>query len=472
MARILSQIEHIIVVMLENRSFDNMCGWLYRDAPPPANFLPVTTSSRPYQGLRNDLFNPVDESYFTSGSGQTWNIFPRANATDMPNPDPEEGFCDVNSQLFGTESPNENPKWPNLGFVIDYKKATGTSTPVQIMEPFAPDQVSVISALARNFAVCDEWYCSVPSETWPNRSFFHSGTSNGHVVNGEHPNPFQWNVRTIFNVLEDIKVTWKVYTAAENPVPSLTFLMSPQLWPYALSRFTRFGDFLKDCAKGSLPQYSFVEPSFVKDPNDEHPPHDVVAGEQFLFQIWQAISKSPLWAKTLLLITYDEHGGTYDHVMPPWGAACPDNASNPGEKGFTFNRFGIRVPLVAVSPWIQAGTVFRTDSASGVPYDHTSMLATLRDWLGIPADKMLTSTRIATAPNLAQIVTRAEVRADLPDVPSPPGQVKPTEMELPPNKLQRSLVSAEAFRRGHDPRLVLNATQTRAQVHAYLASSP
>jgi phospholipase C len=95
--------------------------------------------------------------------------------------------------------------------------------------------------------------------------------------------------------------------------------MSPQLWPYALSRFTRFGDFLKDCAKGSLPQYSFVEPSFVKDPNDEHPPHDVVAGEQFLFQIWQAISKSPLWAKTLLLITYDEHGGTYDHVMPPWG---------------------------------------------------------------------------------------------------------------------------------------------------------
>lgn len=143
-----------------------------------------------YQGLRNDLFNPIDESYFTSGSGKVWNVFPKANDTDMPNPDPEEGFDEVTYQLFGPEGAKRNPKWPNLGFVIDYKKATGTNTPVQIMEPFAPDQVPVISALARNFAICDEWYCSIPSDTWPNRSFFHSGTSNGHVVNGDQPNPF------------------------------------------------------------------------------------------------------------------------------------------------------------------------------------------------------------------------------------------------------------------------------------------
>lgn len=447
-----------------------MCGWLYRDVPPPAHFLPASTSSRPYQGLRNDLFNPVDESYFTSGSGQTWNVFPKANDTNMPNPDPEEGFDDVTYQLFGPEAANQHPKWPNLGFVIDYKKATGANIPVQIMEPFAPDQVPVISALARSFAICDEWHCSVPSDTWPNRSFFHSGTSNGHIVNGDNPDPFQWSVRTIFNVLEDIEATWKVYTAAATPVPALTLLMSQQLWPYAFSRFSRFDNFVQDCAKGSLPQYSFIEPSFVQDPNDEHPPHDVIAGEQFLFQIWQAVSKSPLWSKTLLLITYDEHGGTYDHVMPPWGAECPDAASNPGEEGFTFNRFGIRVPMVAISPWIQAGTVFRSDSSTGVPYDHTSILATLRDWLGIPTDKMLTSKRISVAPDLAQIVTLAEARTDLPDIPSGSGAVKPTAMTLPPNKLQRSLVSAEAIRRGHDPRLVLGTVQTRAEAHAYLAS--
>jgi phospholipase C len=310
MARILAQIEHVVVVMLENRSFDNMCGWLYRNSPP-AHFLPASTSSRPFQGLRSGLFNPVDESYFASGSGQTWSVFDRANVTDMPNPDPEEAFDDVTYQLFGPEGANQNPKWPNLGFVIDYKRATGANTPVQIMEPFAPDQIPV-----------------------------------------------------------------------------------------------------------------------------------------------------------------DEHGGTYDHVMPPWGAACPDNASDSGEEGFTFNRFGIRVPMIAVSPWIQAETVFRSDSLQGVPYDHTSTLATLRDWLGIPADKMLTSKRIAAAPNLAQIVTLAEARNDLPDIPSPSGDVKQTAMSLPPNKLQQSLVSAEAVRRGHDPVTVLKAMQSRAQAHAYLTSNP
>lgn len=111
-----------------------------------------------------------------------------------------------------------------------------------------------------------------------------------------------------------------------------------------------------------------------------------------------------------MLITYDEHGGTYDHVMPPWNAACPDTASHPGEEGFTFNRFGIRVPMVAVSPWIQAGTVFRSDSPAGVPYDHTSMLATLRDWLSIPKDKMLASARVSAAPNLGQILTLSKAR--------------------------------------------------------------
>lgn len=224
---------------------------------------------------------------------------------------------------------------------------------------------------------------------------------------------------------------------------------------YTFSRFSCFIDLQEDCAKGSLPQYSFLEPSFVQDPNDEHPPHDVIAGEQFLFQIWQAVSSSRLWPRTLLLITYDEHGGTYDHVMPPWRAACPDSASNPGDEGFTFNRFGVWVPMVAVSPWIEAGTVFRSDSASSVPYDHTSVLATLRAWLGIPGDKMLTSKRIAAAPNLSQLATLPNARTEPPNIPSPPRQIKPTDMALPPNKLQRSLVSAEAVRRGHDPGHVL-----------------
>lgn len=468
MSRILPQIQHVIVVMLENRSFDNMCGWLYRDSSPK-HFLPSSKPAPPYQGLHDNLFNPVHEGYFNTRSGDTYPPFYGAAATNMPNPDPEEGFDDVNYQLFGPEVPSKNPKWPNLGFVINYAKVTGTNIPVEIMAQFKPEQVPVISSLARNFAICDEWFSSVPSDTWPNRSFFHSGTSNGHVINGAIPNPLEWDVRTIFNVLEDVGVSWKVYSDG-GLIPSLTFSMSPQLWPFAATRFHDFDDFESDCKRGTLPQYSFIEPSFVNQPNDEHPPHDVVAGEHFLWNIWQAVSQSPSWPQTLLLITYDEHGGTYDHVMPPWGATCPDEKSNPGEEGFTFNRFGVRVPMAAVSPWIEAGTVFRSDSPSGVPYGHTSMLATLRDWLEIPSNEMLTSKRIASAPTLAQILTRNEARTKLPTIDPPALEAKDTSMFLPPNALQRSLISAHAVRNGRDPGEALEKVKTREHARACLQS--
>ncbi|MBV8631142.1 MAG: hypothetical protein JOZ83_09485, partial [Silvibacterium sp.] len=435
---ILAQIKHIIVVMLENRSFDNICGWLYKPGTPqPTQFLPAGSPQR-FDGLNSSLFNPVHETYFNGQSAETYPIFDRANSTNMPNPDPKEDFDDVNYQLFGTEPPNPNPKWPNLGFVINYAKVTGTNIPVQIMEPFSPDQVPVISALATNYAVCDAWFSSVPSNTWPNRCFFHSGTSNGNTVNGTIPNPFLWDVRNIFNVLDDIDANWKVYHDTIF-VPSLTWLMFPNLWPH-LTHFATFDAFIDDCASGNLPQYSFIEPSFLASPKDQHPPHDVVAGEQFLYEIWQAVSQSPAWPETLLMITYDEHGGTYDHVHPPYGAAPPDAKSNPGEMNFAFDRFGVRVPCVLVSPWIQAGTVFR--SPTSTPYDHTSLLSTLRDWIGIPAEKMLTSARIAAAPTLEHVLTLTTPRPDIPNIAVPAQEVQETSTFRPVNPLQQSLVSA------------------------------
>ncbi len=458
MPGILPQIQHVVVVMLENRSFDNLCGWLYQDPPPPAQFLPGSSSATPFNGLNPGLFNPVQESYFTYQSGPTYPIFPQSNAPNMPNPDPEEDYPNVNYQLFASEAPNQNPRWANLGFVINYAKVTGTNTPVQIMEPFSPAQVPVLSSLARNFAISDAWYSSVPSNTWPNRSFFHAGTSNGNVVNGTTPDPLAWNVPTIFNVLEGMGVDWRIYTDTVI-TPSLTWLMSPQLWPYTLTRFGHFADFQSASASGLLLRYSFLEPSFVDKPNDEHPPHDVVAGEQFLWDIWQAVSLSPAWPETLLLITFDEHGGNYDHVMPPRGAADPDDKSNPGEQSFGFDRFGVRAPMIAVSPLIAPGTVFRSNTS--VPYDHTSVLATLRDWLSIPPDKMLASRRIEAAPTLAQLLTLATPRTTLPDVSQSATEVTETSTFLPPNTLQKSMVSALAVQRNADPSAALASVQTR-----------
>jgi len=196
----------------------------------------------------------------------------------------------------------------------------------------------------------------------------------------------------------------------------------------------------------------------VWEPNDQHPPHDVVAGEAFLFAIWKAVSTSPKWNQTLLVITYDEHGGCYDHVLPP-SAVSPDAASNPGDEGFRFDRFGVRVPTVVVSPYIAPGTVFRSNRA--YPYDHTSILATLRDWLGISPADMLPSRRIAAAPTLAQVLTLDTPRTDIPTVnpPATTGTAIPANAAL--NDLQRSLVSGMARRFGLDPTQVLPTMQTR-----------
>ena len=469
MPPILPQIKHIIVVMLENRSFDNICGWLYKPGttPQPSQFLPAG-SPPVYDGLKSTYVNPVSELYFTRQSTETYPVFDQANATNMPDPDPEEDFDDVSYQLFGPEPPSPTPKWPNLGFAINYAKVTGTDIPVQVMEPFSPAQLPVISALAANYGICDAWFASVPSNTWPNRAFFHAGTSNGNVNNGTIPNPFDWDVRNIFNVLDDIGVDWRVYHDTVF-VPSLTWLMFPNLWLH-LDHFSGFDRFKSDCAAGTLPQYSFVEPSFLDNPNDEHPPHDVVAGEQFLYEIWQAVAQSPAWPETLLMITYDEHGGIYDHVHPPYGAATPDAASNPGKEGFTFNRFGVRVPTILVSPWIQAGTVFRSPTTT--PYDHTSILATLRDWLSIPSGKMLTSARITAAPTLEQVLTLPQARTDIPNISQPVGEIKATATFKQPNPIQQSLVSAYAAQQGMDPAAVLSTIKTRQDAIDYFQSNP
>jgi phospholipase C len=464
----LPHIKHVIVVMLENRSFDNICGWLYQPGttPQPSQYLPES-SPKEYDGLKSSLFNPVNSQYFKGESTDTFAVFKQANSTTDPDPDPEETFSNVTYQLFGPEAPSPKPTWPNLGFVINYGNATGRHGAVEIMEPFSPAQLPVISALAANFAVSDRYFCSVPSQTWPNRSFVHAGTSNGNVNNGDIPNPFDWDVRNIFNVLEDVGVDWRVYCDTEI-VPPLTRLMFPNLWLYN-DRFHHFETFKQDCASGKLAQYTFIEPSFLVNPNDQHPPHDIIAGEKFLHDIWHAVSQSPAWSETLLMITYDEHGGTYDHVHPPFGAACPDSESNPGEEDFKFDRFGVRVPAILVSPWIQAGTVFR--SPTETPYDHTSLLATLRDWLAIPEDKMLTSARVAAAPTFEHVLTLKQARTDLPVIPPPAAEVRPIDNSRETNSIQKSLIAAHAAQQGKDPATAMKGIKTRQDAIHYFKSN-
>jgi phospholipase C len=264
----------------------------------------------------------------------------------------------------------------------------------------------------------------------------HAGTSMGRVNN--KPDPL-YDAETIFEVLEATEHSWKVYNDAV--LMSLARLQFPQLWDPALQlHFHGMEEFEEDCRDGTLPEYSFLEPSFQIQPNDEHSPHDVSLGEQFLLRIWKAVSGGKDWNSTLLVISFDEHGGCYDHVEPP-SAVPPDAASDPGEAGFHFDRYGVRVPTVLVSPYIEAGTVFRRPEGA-VPYDHTSILATLQEWLQIPVEKRLASNRVKNAPKLGDVLTRSTPRTDLPAIAVSGTFAKPTTRLIAVNDLQVAILKA------------------------------
>ncbi|HZY59843.1 MAG TPA: alkaline phosphatase family protein [Candidatus Binataceae bacterium] len=472
----MEKIRHLVVLMLENRSFDNMVGYVYaaENNRPPINIpAPPPGSPTTYEGLPNalegtDFWNPSNADFFTENA-PAQQVFVNSRITDFttPNPDPEERFDHMTYQLFGPYPPASFDPKQMKGFYLDY--ANKSKAPADIMKCYSADQVPVIAALARNYAVCDRWFASSPTQTWPNRAFVHLGTSLGKVNNWPN-DPFHYNIQTIFNVLDGLKTpwgepaTWGVFT--DSQLIWFTRLQLPKLWNPALnSHFQGFDAFRRRALEGSLPTYSFVEPEFMHNPNDEHPPHDVRRGEQFIYDVWNAVSTGKAWDETVLIVTYDEHGGCYDHATPPFGATPPDDASRHGELGFGFDRFGVRVPVVIVSPYIEAGTVFRSTTAT--PYDHTSILATLREWLQIPATAMLPSARIKVAPTFSGILTRNNPRGELPKITPRPDTLAAVAVATsePPNDMQKGIMLAVESKQ-------LGRSLTIPEIHDLLSKFP
>jgi phospholipase C len=194
------------------------------------------------------------------------------------------------------------------------------------------------------------------------------------------------------------------------------------------SHYGHFRDFQDRAAAGTLPPYSFLEPSWGVGGNSQHPNYNVALGEQLIRDTYYALRNGKGWNDTLLVITFDEHGGNYDHVAPPTNAVVPDNSV--GEFGFDFTRFGVRVPAILVSPRIRAGTVFRSGRGT---IDHTSVLKTIELRWGLPA----LTKRDAAAPDLGAVLSLAVPRTDDPlagvqvpisDVPHP-DQSQPSIIE-------------------------------------------
>lgn len=457
----LDKIDHIVVLMLENRSFDNMLGWLYDpENPPPYDKVP---RGQTFEGVSGKpLSNPIPPYARDAARGHV----PVGKATRItnPNPDPGEEYYHVNTQLYGTVLPDANRQEPfnrkpyNLpayppasapmnGFLTDFintfphwrKREPEYDEYRVIMEGFTPQDMPVISALAHHFAVCDHYHASVPSQTFCNRSFVHSATSNGLVVNTPYVNWLFYHAPTIFNRIEDAKrpdVTWKVYYDELNLIP-ITWLLQPALRPYRRTRFFHMDEFFKDAREGTLPSYSFIEPRLVVNHNDQHPPvddflftHAELAGEQLLYDVYRALREGKNWERTLFILTYDEHGGCYDHVPPP--AAVPPEAHHPaGQYDFRFDRLGVRLPVVLVSPYIEPGTVVHT------LFDHTSIIKTVCNRWNLPP----LTERDRAATDLSEVLTLDTPRDDDPQITPQPFQRMPRPEDEPLNDFQKGLLA-------------------------------
>jgi len=443
------RLDHVVVVMFENRSFDNMLGYLYAPGEV-ASFEGVVGRS---------LSNPIPE-YAPDAHREVVSVH-HAENMDTPNPDPGEEYQHVNTQLFRSVSPPDNrfkladamqapfnapddpQRLPTMdGFVTDYINAFHAETGrmpryeeyAQIMACYTPEQLPVLSTLAKGFACFDHWFCEVPSQTFTNRSFFHAASASGFVVNAPYENfPAHNTAETIFERLEKAGLPWRVYGDPDMRISFTGLIHASRLSPFFKTHFASIHDFYEDAERGTLPAYSFIEPNMLHGHNDMHPPvnalftgisidapSSLLGGEAYLATIYDAIRASSTlsgsnYANTLLLVTFDEHGGTYDHVPPP-PAPPPDPAAPAGQMGFRFDRSGVRLPTVAISAYIDPGTVVTEEFRS------TSLIRTLRErWpLGDPL-----TARDAIAADIAPILTRATPRAqeDWPEVvarPAPP----------------------------------------------------
>jgi phospholipase C len=370
MSQGLDNLKHIVVLMMENRSFDHMLGGLRAKFPTIA-------------GLAGTETNP-------DAAGNIVRVAPNALYRGQFAHDPDHHFPGVDLQIFGGAAPGPGRVANMQGFVKSYAtQGANTQESHAIMSYFSPEKIPALTTLATEYAVFNGWFASIPGPTICNRAFAHYGTSFGNV----DMNMFlvtdadRAKIPTIYERLKAGGQSSKLYY---YDTPSSTMeivnLIKDQ------SFFATFDQFLDDCKSGSLPQYSFIEPNYTDHPgpsggqllaSDQHPDHHVLAGDRFIATVYNQIRTIPeLWQSTALLIVYDEHGGFYDHVVPP---ACTADGFTAGEAstgvpglGFKFDRLGIRVPAILVSPYIARGTVVPgpEDPANQRVFEHASIPAT------------------------------------------------------------------------------------------------
>ncbi|MDQ6774299.1 MAG: phosphoesterase [Candidatus Dormibacteraeota bacterium] len=407
-------IDHVFVLMLENRSFDHMLGWSELSGCDAVTGRPTTTD-----GLTGQETNRLPSGGLVTVS---------AGADYVMTVDPGHEFADVLEQLCGPGATYPDPAggYPRIdcsGFAsrIDalIERTGAGCDPSIVMRGFRPAQVPVLTTLAAEFAVCDRWFSSLPGPTWPNRYFVHAASSAGL---DDSPSPLQsaesllegWQFAngTIFDRLNQAGLRWTVVEGDSLPQ---ALGISGMVESALDGHFVSMEDLKQRLADPEFDDtYVFIEPHYghvladganFKCGSSQHPLDDVTHGERLLKDVYESIRNSPHWARSLLIVTYDEHGGFYDHVAPPV-AVPPGDSTPPGHShnGFRFDRLGVRVPAVIVSPYTARGLIDHT------VYDHTSVLATVENLFGLAP----LTARDAAAARLDHLFGLPRPRTDAP----------------------------------------------------------
>jgi phospholipase C len=365
-------IDHIVVLMMENRSYDHYFGSRSLVEGLPGDGLPAGASNK-------------------NGAGDEVAIYP---AGEVCIADPPHGWGSSRTQFADGACD---------GFVIAYENSWGTDVPPDAMSYLVRDNIPVSHALADAYTTCDRWFCSVLGPTWPNRMYFHTAQSMGLTANEVPEDGFNW--LTIYHRLDAAGVSWAYYYV-DAPVLAVAENLDLE------GRVRRImPDFLDDAAAGNLPAVTVVDPGFSY--NDDHPPHHPLVGQQYISFIYGALARSPLWERSLFIITYDEHGGFYDHVPPP---TAPDDRADQG-----FDQLGFRVPTMVIGPYAKQGYV------CSETLEHCSVLAHLEKKYGLEPLTM----RDAAAADITDCIDQTRLDRGEPLPPAEMPAVEFDESQLP-----------------------------------------
>ena len=383
----LTEINHIVVLMLENRSFDHMLGYL----------------SHPAEGhLRADV-DGLTGNERNEYEGVQYPV--QRMAAPKMNGDPCHAWHCVEDQL------NNN----NGGFVKNYANVVEEDFE-WIMHYFNADDVPVYHHLAKEFSICDRWFCSLPGPTQPNRAYALAGTSDSRKENFTSKELLLgkgWLGRTIFEMLPP-SVSWKIYS---HDIAALRFFK--KFRTALVPQIDKINKFFDHAAAGTLANVTWIDPDFgiavyPGPPNDDHPPHDMRHCQNLVSNVYNALLASPNWSRTLLIVTYDEHGGYYDHVSP--------RDFNAVDSDPEFAKYGVRVPAFLISPWVAKQAAYGSATHGLQPdelvFDHTSTLRTiLRRFCSVGGAVPNMTARVDAANDLSVLLTESQARTDCTPAP-------------------------------------------------------